>query len=71
MRVESIQMFRDILREDGWTRRGKYTYVSPDGQNSISVGQYDMNDTFVVEFMIEDLIAAGATDLARRLGARI
>ena len=64
-------MLRDVLREDGWTRRGKHTYVSPDGQNSISVGQYDLNDTFVVEFMIEDLIEAGATDLARSLGAGI
>ena len=64
-------MLRDVLREDGWTLRGKYTYVSPNGQNSISVGQYDLNNSFVVEFMIEDLIEAGATDLARRLGARI
>ena len=71
MRVEPAQTIYSLLAEERWTPVGRYTYISPDGNTSISVHSSDINDTVVVQFLLEDLVAAGAEDLAQKLRERL
>ena len=71
MRVEPATTVYDLLRAEQWTLEGRYTYVGPNGDISISVAVDDMNDTVIVDFLVNDWVAAGAVDLARKFRERV
>ena len=71
MRVEPVQTIYELLKEECWVQAGKYTYYSPGGHLSITVHYSDINDTVIVEFLLEDWMAAGAEALARKLKDRL
>lgn len=66
MRVEPFSTIDALFKSVGWSRKGAYVYVSPDGISTFSVDIDPDNDhhTMVVEFFIDDLRYKGLHDLA-------
>lgn len=66
MRVEPIATIRTLLEGAGWSRQGKYVYLSPDGITTFPVYMHlgEEYETVSIPILLNDLRERGLDDLA-------